>query len=561
MAVGTPFAVDTAPTKEVVVNGITRDASVEACIFDLIDNAIDGARDTLFKGIPSDAHEVLPDSYDGFRIELTLNSTGLKIVDNCGGIAVDSLKNMVLRFGRQSDHEMGIGAFGVGLNRALFKLGTVSHLRTDTGSQRAELVLKTKEYLDSPGWELPAEEFQSAGVVGTEIEIRSPPDDIALLFGDSLWGLALRAQVGARYARFLTKKLAILIDGVPTESQEVPLRDGGPYDGEHKFFKAGNGVAVHLKYGQHRDHRFTNEADYDADRNREITDEFGWTVVCNDRAILMSDRTDKTGWTTRFHTEFYGFVGVASFIGTHPSKLPWNTTKTDVDLNNSAYREALSEMRQYAENWRKIATKRKKKGSTTSTPAKKTKTDAATKKGKGQAAGSGATETVTMKKSDHDQLREILPDDVDERHCYDKHLRLVHEAKGLDLAELTYAGLAVIRMVFELSAIKHLDRHGKFSDLKQFAIDRRRSKGVTIKPEDEGKITPSLDEMLVFLDNKPEIWGAAGHSHLRHSLKRMGAHQKMLNGAVHNPFQVVGSATAYEIRNEVLPLLRHLIEN
>ena len=37
-----------------------------------------------------------------------------------------------------------------------------------------------------------------------------------------------------------------------------------------------------------------------------------------------------------------------------------------------------------------------------------------------------------VEKADHNQLRTILSKDVDEKHCNDKHLKLVHEAKELD---------------------------------------------------------------------------------------------------------------------------------
>ena len=94
---------------------------------------------------------VLPESYEGFEIDLVFSSEGLKVTDNCGGISVDNLRSMVLRFGKRSMHDMGIGVFGVGLNRALFKLGRISHLKTDTGTQRAELVLETAKYLRSGG--------------------------------------------------------------------------------------------------------------------------------------------------------------------------------------------------------------------------------------------------------------------------------------------------------------------------------------------------------------------------------------------------------------------------
>ncbi|MGH6955102.1 MAG: ATP-binding protein, partial [Caulobacteraceae bacterium] len=163
-----PFTVDTHPTKRVVVDSLTRDATVKACIFDLIDNSIDAARDRLFEGLVADAPREMPDSFAGFHAHLTLNGTGFKIEDNCGGIPIEALRSMVMRFGRPSAHSMGIGVFGVGLNRALFKLGRISHLRTDTGLQRAELILRADEYIaNDDDWGLPAEELSSTGVVGT----------------------------------------------------------------------------------------------------------------------------------------------------------------------------------------------------------------------------------------------------------------------------------------------------------------------------------------------------------------------------------------------------------
>jgi hypothetical protein len=68
-----------------------------------------------------------------------------------------------------------------------------------------------------------------------------------------------------------------------------------------------------------------------------------------------------------------------------------------------------------------------------------------------------------------------------------------------------------------------------------------------------------MDEILPYLDNHPEVWGAKQQA-LKHSLKRMVAHGPLLNSAVHNPFQIIDRPKAFEIRNEVLPVIRHLIE-
>ncbi len=330
--VGT-FYVDMRPTKEIVVGGLTRDISVEAAVFDLIDNSIDAARDSIFARADADLHDALPDSYKGFEIALLLGSDGCSIEDNCGGIRVDDLKTLVLRFGQRSSHAMGIGIFGLGLNRALFKLGSVSYLKTDTGLQRAELTLNVEEYLKSDDWNLPAQELKSSGKAGTSIKITHLPDEIAKSIGDRDWIEKYRTEIGRRYARFIRKGLKIRVNKVLVEDGEVQIRDTGPFPEEYKFYKK-NGVTIHIRMGQHSDHRFTAEPDYDKDRNEPLTPQFGWTVVCNDRAIVISDQTWRTGWERKFHSEFYGFVGIVSFDSKDPAKLPWDTTKFDVDMHN-----------------------------------------------------------------------------------------------------------------------------------------------------------------------------------------------------------------------------------
>jgi hypothetical protein len=548
-----------------VVGSLTRDISVEASLFDLIDNSIDAVRETIFKSSRNRPISELPKSYVGFNIVLTFNDTGCSVSDNCGGIEVEHLKTMVLRFGEQSKHSMGIGVFGLGLNRAMFKLGRVSHLKTDTGLQRAELVLNVEDYLKSDDWYLPAEEFKSTGIVGTSIEIAQPPEDISRTFSDEDWIEKYRTDVGRRYARFIQKGLSITVNGVPAEDGEVHIRQGGPFPMEYKSYKA-EGVTIRLEFGQHLEHRFSAEKDYNKSHNKPLTAEFGWTIVCNDRAIVVSDRTLKTGWEGKFHTEFYGFVGVVSFDTEEPSLLPWDTTKFDVNMNNRAYQLALVDMRKDAEKWRGYANQAKiaqRKGVTLQQlpgnqlpPIPKTESHVGTILL--QKPPTKKVKNIPIRKADHNQFGTVLPDDVDEFNCYDKHLALVHEAKNLNLNVLTYSGMALIRCLFEATVVTYLDRHGKLSDLKQFAIEERVKNGIKIA--NEKNVVPDTDEMIVFLENNPDIWGAVKQNHIRHSLRRMAAHKKLLNSALHNPWQPINKAEAFTIRDDVLPILRHLIE-
>ncbi len=64
-------------TKDFFVTMITRDISLRDCIFDLLDNAIDGARRRL------PGNEIRP--FDGFVVNIDFSKDSFVIRDNCGG--------------------------------------------------------------------------------------------------------------------------------------------------------------------------------------------------------------------------------------------------------------------------------------------------------------------------------------------------------------------------------------------------------------------------------------------------------------------------------------------
>jgi hypothetical protein len=554
------FQVDTSPTKEVVVDSITRDATDEECIFDLIDNAVDAARNAIFYNISPKLHNELPSGYEGYEAKLTLDSAGLKIADNCGGISIQALKKVALRFGEQSDQKMGIGAFGVGLNRALFRLGSFAQITTETRRERAEVTLEKDKYLHKPNnWMLPGEKLPITGKPGTTIEIRQLQTGTSGHFGDPRWVAAVEHQIGRRYGRFVQKGFLLSVNGKKVANEEAPIREDGTYEDREKFLRTSDGVLVHLKYGQHKLHKFPGEKGHISDdQNRRLTAQYGWTVLCNDRAVLLSDKTNKTGWdVTKFHSDFYGFVGYVNFVSENPRKLPWNTTKTDVDLNNLAYQEALKDMRRFTKEWRSAANQRKRKGVPPPVPPKKTKPQA---RKPAEKKTSTPVRPKIVVKEDHNQFREVLPGDINEIHCYDKQLALVRQAKALDMATFSYPGLALLRMLFEASTVQYMDRLERLDELRDFALARRKKNGWNPSPEQEQRATISIEEMIAYFSSGTNVWGDAKAAYMRHIVGKMGKHITTMNSALHHPIQTVTNTHAIEIRNEVLPLLRHLIE-
>jgi hypothetical protein len=66
--------------------------------------------------------------------------------------------------------------------------------------------------------------------------------------------------------------------------------------------------------------------------------------------------------------------------------------------------------------------------------------------------------------------------------------------------------------------------------------------------------------MVSYLETEPAAWGEAKSQHLKHSLADAKKRKPLMNGVAHNPYQIVDRTEAYVVRNEILPILRHLIE-
>jgi hypothetical protein len=117
------------PTKAFFVRMITRDISLEDCILDLIDNSIDGAW-RCEGGRPMG----LADDTDlsKYEISITAAPDHFSIKDNCGGMSLDDAVNHAFSFGRRAlDHDdYSIGVYGIGMKRAVFKLGTRIRIRS-----------------------------------------------------------------------------------------------------------------------------------------------------------------------------------------------------------------------------------------------------------------------------------------------------------------------------------------------------------------------------------------------------------------------------------------------
>ena len=329
-----PNQIDARPTKEFFIEMLVKDISLVDAIMDLIDNSVDGARRLRPNG-----------DYSGLEVRLQIDETHFRIADNCGGIQVAVARDYAFRFGRPADMPdeyktaHSAGRFGVGMKRALFKIGRKFRIDSTTTDARFTVDINVDQWLkDRDNWQLGFasldEQVFNDSEVGTEIEVSVLHDSIAATFGQQSFLRQLQEHIRSRQTKPLQDGLTITLNGVPAEFLELGLLADDELRPAHVAFDAGP-LRVRIYAGV----------------ARSEPREAGWYVFCNGRVVLQADKSAVTGWgegeehrVPRYHNQYARFRGYAFMDADRAEYLPWNTTKTGVDLDAPAYRAIRLEM-------------------------------------------------------------------------------------------------------------------------------------------------------------------------------------------------------------------------
>jgi hypothetical protein len=174
-------SISLAPTKAFFVEMLTRDIELEDAILDLLDNCVDGALRTT--GYQPNKEK----PYEGFWAELSFSPEGFSIRDNCGGIA-DDVRDSAFRLGRprhsKTDKDLPtVGTYGIGMKRAIFKLGYTCLIETHTKTTGFAVNI-SKTWLQSEDtWNIPVHELSAGHKVGTFIKVTNLREDVKDAFG------------------------------------------------------------------------------------------------------------------------------------------------------------------------------------------------------------------------------------------------------------------------------------------------------------------------------------------------------------------------------------------
>lgn len=358
------------PAKRFFVEMLTRDIELADAILDLLDNCVDGA----IRVGPKDA--ALP--YKGFHAHIELTPSAFKIDDNCGGIPRNIAENYAFRFGRtERDRDANlatVGVYGIGMKRAIFKLGTNCVLESKHAADQFTVTIdKAWMENDGPdGWELElSDEAPSLEKSGTRISIDQLHPSVQIEFDQTknTFIKDFRDIVQRHYSYIIEKGFEIKINGreviastIQTLFDSVSLKNNGSGIQPYIYEAESDGVSVRLMMGLYEKLPTDQEQEESEKglRNRETA---GWTVICNDRVVIAADKSRVTGWgeagVPAYHSQFTALAGVVIFRSNDALKLPVTTTKRGVDQNSELFgqikevmREALKHFTSFTNKWK-----------------------------------------------------------------------------------------------------------------------------------------------------------------------------------------------------------------
>lgn len=324
--------IQTEPTKDFFIDVLTRDIQLSDAMLDLLDNSIDAAHSLA--GAEG--------NLSNFQVHLTVDNESFTIKDTCGGIDATHAANYAFRFGRHPatpTTKGSIGEFGVGMKRALFKLGKAFTVQSQTKTTFWSMNVDVDEWRRIPGWafsfdqEPIARQPQQGLRPGTTITVTRLHNETRTQFDQREFIENLKERIGQRASNFIGRGLAVTVNEWPLAAPLREMLAGQELRSQIEHYDLAKEesqlpVSVHIVTG------------VAPSEPREA----GWYVYCNGRLVLGADRSQATGWgltederMPAYHNQYARFRGYANFFSENAGYLPWNTTKSNLDQGHPTY--------------------------------------------------------------------------------------------------------------------------------------------------------------------------------------------------------------------------------
>lgn len=330
------------PTKRFFIDMLVRDIRLEGAILDLIDNSIDSYIRT--SGLVLDA-SLLTAKKQKKRAQIAINITGntFSIKDNCGGIDQKKAETEVFRFGTTTKSESsqgGLSVYGIGLKRAIFKLGKDINIESHTTDSGFEVTIDTDSWVNEPekpgvDWTFPMTmkpPANSPKTAGTKITVRKLTPEVKMRLDDGAWMNRLKRRISEAYSLFVGKFIDIKLNSTEVLPLPVPIGASDQFANSFESFEVG---------------RTSVEIITSLCAQPWTAEKAGWYYFCNGRTVLTADKSELTGWSSSvgsFQPKYRGFIGLVFCSSDDPELLPWTTTKTGLNTESEVYQATLNKM-------------------------------------------------------------------------------------------------------------------------------------------------------------------------------------------------------------------------
>ncbi|HEX3142340.1 MAG TPA: hypothetical protein VHQ64_00080, partial [Pyrinomonadaceae bacterium] len=269
------------------------------------------------------------------------------------------------RFGRRPDAPTeaaySIGLYGIGMKRAMFKMGKMIDIKSSTESEAFDVMIDVDAWLASPTWDFDLEPKNPRENPGTTIRITELHDEVKAEFADPIFINKLRRSIARDYSIFLQNGFTVNVNDDAVLRHEFVLRESEQFVPVKQEYDD-DSVHVEITAGMAGLPSDDSSAESPENSNPEV-EYYGWFVLCNDRVVIAADKTSATVWGDEdfpvWHPQYNGFMGIASFRSERADLLPWTTTKRDIDLNDGTYRRAVRIMKEVTRQYIVYTTQRK----------------------------------------------------------------------------------------------------------------------------------------------------------------------------------------------------------
>jgi hypothetical protein len=335
-----PMVVHAEAEKSFFIDMLIRDIKLSEAVLDLVDNSVDRARRLrTVDGKPAT-------NYDGLFIRINVDPTGFKMIDTCGGMDVDTARNYAFKFGRSTKSpsvKHSVGQFGIGMKRALFKMG--KHFVVESKTEDSHFIIDVpvdhwQNHEKSWTFRFASLEEKMASPYppderGLSIEVKNLHTEVANDFNDRTFIGQLKRDIEGKHGDSLSKGLTIILNHANVGFNAATLLVSDeihPAHIEKQYSTAPDKDPIHVQLW--------------AGIGESDSKKAGWYVYCNGRCVLSANQQTTTGWESedgveipKYHNQYRWFRGYVFFDCDDASFLPWNTTKNGLNEDSPIYRD------------------------------------------------------------------------------------------------------------------------------------------------------------------------------------------------------------------------------